>query len=121
MSDTNIPADAISEASHTAPNAGEAYCPATGSEGRAFEEVFCGRCIYSGTAADENGCPIAEQAYMIANASDPKFPNQWVYDDDGVPSCRMFVSGEPVRKLCGGARTPEQEHELYEKAKRGEL
>jgi len=40
MSDTNIPTEAISEASHKAPNAGEAYCPATGSEGRAAPPSF---------------------------------------------------------------------------------
>ena len=102
-------------------NAGKPYCPATGSEGRAFLEAFCDRCIYSGADANKNGCPIAEQAYIVADARDPECPNQWVYDDDGVPSCRMFVSGEPVRKLCGGALTPEQEREAFEKAKRGEL
>ena len=103
-------------------NAGKPYCPGSGSEGAAFEDAFCCRCQYDGSERDEpSDCPIRMQAHIVADVHDPEFPNQWVYDEEGYPTCRMFSESKDVSPLCGGAKTPEQEHELYEKAKRGEL
>lgn len=102
-------------------NAGKPYCPSSGSEGAAFEDAFCCRCQYYGSERGEpSDCPILMQAHIVADVHDPEFPNQWVYDEEGYPTCRMFSESEDAAPLCGGARTPEQERELYEKAKRGE-
>ena len=104
----------MNDAKH--PDAGKPYCPGNGTEGIAFEDAFCTNCIYY----KDDDCPILMQAHIVGSVKAPEFPNQWVYDDEGTPSCRMFSEIEEAR-YCGGALTPTQERELYEKAKRGEL
>lgn len=100
--------------------AGKPYCPSSGTEGFAFEEAWCGSCVfYRNDDEDAWGCPILEQAHIVADAADPAFPNQWAHDEHGAPSCRAYTEG--TARLAGGALTPTQERELYEKARRGEL
>lgn len=98
--------------------AGKPYCPGSGTEGMAFEEAFCCNCVYYGNLIVDNSCPIAMQAQTVADATDPTFPNQWVYDDTGRPTCRMFERAD--RATSGDEPRAAYERHMYERAMRGE-
>jgi len=69
--------------------AGEPYRPSNGSEGMHFEAHFCNRCTKEGN--DERGyCEIAS-AVFCREISDPAYPAEWKYADDGSgPTCTAF-------------------------------
>ena len=66
----------------------ELYRPSNGTEGEIFAEEWCDNCIYD-DAENERYCPIfnASMAYLI---DDPKYPREWIYDENGEPMCTKF-------------------------------
>ncbi len=109
--------------------AGQRYCPASGSEGVAFEDAWCCQCVhYREVDKEVWDCrlDILGQAHAVADVTLPEFPKEWVYDIDGLPSCTRFedVPADDDRKmhrLCGGVVSPEAERSMYDRAMRGEL
>lgn len=79
----------------------EKYRPANGTEGEIFISQFCCTCARSehlqpGAAEDAPaGCPILDLTF-IHDVDDPKYPDEWIEDDEG-PRCTAYVpEGEPV-------------------------
>ena len=73
--------------------AGKPYQPSNGTEGMSFFAEFCDRCRYQ---LPESGCPIQNQT-MVFGVGDREYPSQyWVHDNEGQPSCTLFVKGEPL-------------------------
>lgn len=68
----------------------EKYRPSNGSEGEWFMSEFCCKC------AAYNICKIWP-ATMAYNIDDPKYPSQWVEDDEGV-TCTSFVDKKSVER-----------------------
>ena len=64
--------------------AGRPYRPSNGTEGMLFEERFCDRCV---RFASE--CEIYAYASCYPLDS-PLYPKQWVYDEEGKPTCTAF-------------------------------
>jgi len=71
---------------------GETYQPCNGSEGTAFIDHFCSKC---GKDLQED-CDVLT-ATMILPSGDPNYPTEWVYNENGNPTCTAFddVEDEP--------------------------
>ena len=72
------------------------YRPSNGTEGEIFMEKWCYRCRrdqkFQETHDGNDGCPIILAA-MIHDRAQPKYPMEWVSDDDvGLvnPRCTAF-------------------------------
>jgi len=73
---------------------GAKYRPSNGTEGEIFMSQYCWNCAHD---ADENKpCPIlgASLAYSI---SDPKYPEQWQYNECNDPVCTEFLHEDDAR------------------------
>ena len=67
---------------------GDKYQPSNGSEGSAFESMFCNKC----TKEDELHqifCDV-HTAALILMPDEPDYPKEWVYAEDGYPTCTAF-------------------------------
>lgn len=72
------------------------YCPSNGTEGEMFMERFCYRCekdkdFYT-SEGEQVGCAIILDS-MLFERNDPKFPPEWISDDNvGLvnPRCTAF-------------------------------
>ena len=64
------------------------YRPSNGTEGEIFMSQYCNRCIHD-DIENNKGCTIIafSMAYFV---SDPEYPKQWIYGDDGKPTCTKF-------------------------------
>ena len=76
--------------------AGKPYRPSNGEEGEGFRISFCIQCVRggyerTGVLADKP-CDILERSFWN-KIDDPDYPTEWVYDQDGDPTCTAF---EPV-------------------------
>ena len=60
------------------------YRPSNGSEGECFESQFCERCEKD----RHDDCPIHNEVFY-AHVS------QWIYDEDGEPTCTEFEEAKP--------------------------
>jgi hypothetical protein len=87
--------------------AGKPYRPGSGTEGMAFDEVWCDQC-----ARDEEfrkdwdnadpaiGCRILANTFVY-DIGDPNYPKEWVHDKNGRPCCTAFCKiGEPIPYRC---------------------
>lgn len=78
------------------------YRPATGTEGAAFQDYWCGWCARDAAFRDDpdfgEGCQIVADTFVY-DIDDPKYPKEWVYDADGRPKCTAFTTDpkRPVR------------------------
>ncbi len=61
------------------------YRPSTGTEGAAFQERFCVRCVKD----RQNDCGILAASYAFS-IDDVSYPRQWVEIGD-EPQCTAFV------------------------------
>jgi hypothetical protein len=61
------------------------YEPSNGSEGSAFMSHFCENCIFD----EESDCEIIA-ASMIFKSNEPEYPKEFVYNENGNPSCTAF-------------------------------
>ena len=63
------------------------YRPSNETEGEAFIDHYCMRCIHCDP--DPNGkkqCDILCRS-LAYSVSDPKYPTEWTYDENGSPIC----------------------------------
>lgn len=84
---------------------GESYQPSNGTEGQCFVDVWCRHCQRDLSMSadkpiddcDENErCDIIDRV-MFYDIGDAQYPVEWVFRDDGQPSCTAFVpAGEPI-------------------------
>ena len=77
----------------------EKYRPSNGTEGEMFMEKWCWQCERERAYEedDEPPCPILD-ASMAYSIDDPKYPEEWVQDNEG-PRCTAFVpEGDPIPK-----------------------
>lgn len=80
---------------------GKPYRPSCGTEGMAFDEQWCSRCkkdekfrdTYDSAYGPDDGCQILADTFVY-EIDDPKYPKEWIYDADGVPSCTAFSTTE---------------------------
>ncbi len=78
------------------------YRPSNGTEGWAFVAHWCCDCerdksFWNGDYAA--GCLIVTNSYAY-QASDPKYPQSWIYDANGKPCCTAFVElGTPMSEI----------------------
>lgn len=59
------------------------YRPWSGTAGDIFQDAFCVRCKHDNfnEGTGEGGCPIIVAA-MCFEINDPRYPKEWVKDDD---------------------------------------
>lgn len=73
---------------------GKLYRPSNGDEGRCFADSFCMNCIhgkYEHTGdVNDNPCEILSRSFL-AEINDPLYPKEWVYGEDGKPTCTSFI------------------------------
>lgn len=79
---------------------GAPYRPANGTEGRAFDSMWCEGCtrdrIYRDSDGEEgDGCRIIADA-MAYDIAHPDYPAAWVHGEDGQPKCLAFDDGSEV-------------------------
>jgi hypothetical protein len=84
-------------------NAGKPYRPSHGIDDLQFRAKFCDRCKLLERDDEEFGsypCPILDNALLFA-IDDKDYPKQWVYDDEGRPTCTAFEvkTNEPPKWL----------------------
>jgi hypothetical protein len=63
------------------------YRPSNNTEGHVFCDQFCNRCIKQFAAVN---CRI-EGATMAFLIDEDDYPKEWVYGEDGKPTCTSFV------------------------------
>ena len=75
---------------------GKPYRPSNGTEGDMFMERFCFNCVHDGYTEEtpEAGCELIIRS-MAYKTSDPDYPKEWVFDENGVPKCTRFERREP--------------------------
>jgi hypothetical protein len=66
--------------------AGKTYRPSNGTEGMIFEETFCHHCMAYDFGAE---CPIY-MAALVYDSGNDEYPKEWIYDQDGRPTCTAF-------------------------------
>lgn len=73
--------------------AGEKFHPANGTEGEIFMDSFCYWCIHEKWSHTQNDndakCEILS-ATMIYDTKDEDYPKEWVFGDDGYPTCTAW-------------------------------
>lgn len=71
----------------------EKYQPSNGTEGMFFIEKYCFNCIHEkfSHTQDHNDkkCDILSNT-MIYDVKDPKYPEEWCYDENDTPCCTAF-------------------------------
>lgn len=67
------------------------YRPSNGSEGCWFTGEFCDRCQKDADYRNNDGdsCQILCNT-MVYDLTDPEYPDEWIYDEDGNPVCTAF-------------------------------
>lgn len=67
----------------------ERYRPSNGTEGIGFYENWCERCRHDRPDDEDGGCRILCRTLMF-NVDEPGYPDEWIYDDTGNPTCTAF-------------------------------
>jgi hypothetical protein len=67
------------------------YCPSNGTEGMAFIEHYCERCINQHPDPNNKKQCMILCHTMCYSVNDEKYPKEWIYDDNGKPTCTAFV------------------------------
>lgn len=72
----------------------KSYRPSNGTEGMYFCEKFCRNCIngkyeHTGDTKD-NPCEILTLTFFL-DIDEKDYPKEWIYDDNGKPTCSAFV------------------------------
>ena len=71
----------------------EKYQPSNGTEGMCFTDKFCDQCLHQNPnpeAVPLKNCDIFCRS-LCFSATDPEYPSEWTYDDEGKPTCTEFV------------------------------
>lgn len=73
---------------------GSSYRPSNGTEGMFFTGKFCDNCIHEKFSHTGNMgdlcCDILSNT-MCFDQSDPEYPKEWIYDENGKPTCTAHV------------------------------
>ena len=84
---------------------GKPYRPGSGTEGMAFDEVWCAHCERDREYREEGpdaapviGCQIIADTFAF-EIDDQNYPKEWVYGRDGKPCCTAFTTDpkKPIR------------------------
>lgn len=85
------------------------YRPSNGTEGFCFIEQWCATCARDAVSngsktfeecADGDLCQILADTFAY-DIGDPEYPKDWVYDEQGRPTCSAWVAnGEPIPTRC---------------------
>lgn len=71
-------------------NAGTPYCPSNGSEGMWFTDKYCMNCFHCDPDPEgEKQCEILMRS-MMYHINEPEFPKEWIYNEEGKPSCSAY-------------------------------
>ena len=76
--------------------------PANGTDGEIFHAMYCERCEKENfdPHSGQGGCEILLRSW-VHDIGEPQYPSEWVYGDDGRPTCTAF---EPKEGDNGTAR-----------------
>lgn len=67
------------------------YQPSNGTEGMIFCERFCDQCLNQHPDPNhERQCMILCRT-MVYDTNDKEYPEEWIYDDSGKPTCTAFI------------------------------
>lgn len=81
---------------------GESYRPSNGSEGEEFMSQYCGQCKhdakYQRTQDGKDGCKIIVYSHAF-DIGHPKYPKEWIYGNDGQPTCTKFALPGPRKRF----------------------
>ena len=82
--------------------AGKPYRPSNGSEGELFYDAWCSGCkrdadFKVNLIGPPDGCLIIANT-MAYRETDPNYPKEWVYGEDGQPKCTAFEAVDDPRK-----------------------
>ena len=75
------------------------YRPTSGSEAESFQHAFCDKCIHDRsfrTGNSDKGCSILLHAW-IYTVEDKGYPNEWIYDENGRPTCTSFENTRRIK------------------------
>lgn len=78
------------------------YRPSNGTEGYGLMAVWCDRCERDRAFREDqaDGCSIVALT-MTLKVTDPDYPDQWRYNEDGEPVCEAFIpEGQKVQYRC---------------------
>ncbi len=97
---------------------GKPYQPSNGTEGMWFMEEYCMNCLHCDP--DPNGRKQCEVmcAAMCYNIDEPKYPKEWVYDENDHASCSKWQKwdwsndGDPDDRDNPKAPIPENPNQL---------
>lgn len=72
-------------------HAGEKYRPSNGEEGELFMSRHCLTCLKDKDYREHDGdsCPIVA-ATFCHDVDDPLYPAEWIYGNDGQPTCTAY-------------------------------
>lgn len=82
--------------------AGQPYRPGSGTEGMAFDDLWCEHCARDAEWREDpdaaDGCQILSDTFVY-DVDDPNYPKEWVYGRDGRPCCTAFTTdpNKPLR------------------------
>lgn len=73
--------------------AGKPYRPSNGTEGLIFESLYCDKCEHDRkfreTEDGKYACKVLCDS-MICKIDEPGYPKEWIYDENGNPTCTKF-------------------------------
>uniref|UniRef100_A0A6M3LBA3 Uncharacterized protein n=1 Tax=viral metagenome TaxID=1070528 RepID=A0A6M3LBA3_9ZZZZ len=77
---------------------GDSYKPSNGCEGIDFMDQFCAHCVKDKALNGEKDPDICDgddycgiiAASMLYKIHNKGYPPEWVYDDEGLPTCTAF-------------------------------
>lgn len=66
------------------------YQPSNGTEGMMFCSKFCDRCIHQHPDPNHEKQCLILSATLCLSVSDPEYPVEWCYDENGNPQCTAW-------------------------------
>lgn len=81
-------------------DAGKPYRPSNGTEGDLFDDSYCDNCKRESEYRSKplegipgQGCRILA-AVLWNGVESPTYPKEWIYGEDGQPTCTAFEQKE---------------------------
>lgn len=85
------------------------YRPSNGTEGEGFIGCFCMECIhgkYEHTGdTNDHPCEILSRSFMY-DLKDKEYPEEWIYGEDGKPTCTAWKKWDWGRDDDGNFKEP---------------
>jgi len=67
------------------------YRPSNGTEGMGFTEAFCDNCLNQHPDPDNKKQCMILCRTMCYDINEKEYPEEWIYGEDGEPTCTAFV------------------------------